>query len=143
LKVHTSCSASAEDIASETFMQLLNKPVLPSIQEPKAFLTTVAKRLMFQGWRRRDLERAYLESLAGADELAQISIEDRAELLETLMSIDQLLSGLPAKVKATFLLSQIDGLTYPQIARELGISESSVSQYMGKAFKRCLRVAVR
>jgi len=49
---------------------------------------------------------------------------------------------LPAKVKATFLLSQLNGLTYPEIAAELGISQRSVSDYMARALNRCLRLCL-
>ena len=63
-------------------------------------------------------------------------------MIEALQAIDTLLDGLPAKVKATFLLSQLNGLTYPQIALELGISQRSVSDYMAKAFNRCLKLSL-
>lgn len=141
LRRHLESGASAEDLAAETFVQLLASPVLAPIREPRALLTTIARRLLFQLWRRRDLERAYLQSLdpEAADER---SPEQIAELLEALQRIDQLLDGLPAKVKATFLLSQIDGLTYPEIARTLGISQRSVSDYMTKALQRCLKASL-
>ena len=74
----------------------------------------------------RGVRRLHLDLLAGFSRLQRI---------------DQLLDGLPAKVKATFLLSQVDGLTYPQIAQVLGISPRSVSDYMAKALQRCLRVS--
>ena len=50
------------------------------------------------------------------------SEEDKAIILQTLIELDQLLDGLPRLVKRAFLLAQVDGLTYPQIAAELGIS---------------------
>ena len=56
--------------------------------------------------------------------------------------VDGLLDGLPAKVKATFLLSQVNGLTYPEIAMQLGISQRSVSDYMSKAIHRCLKASL-
>lgn len=36
-----------------------------------------------------------------------------------------------------YLLSQIDGLTYADIAAELGVSVSRVRQYMAQALARC------
>lgn len=140
LRRHLESSASAEDLAAETFVQILASPALVPIREPRALLTTIARRLLFQLWRRRDLERAYLDTL-DPDAADERSPEQIAELMEALQRIDQLLDGLPAKVKATFLLSQVDGLTYPQIAQVLGISPRSVSDYMAKALQRCLRVS--
>ena len=53
------------------------------------------------------------------------------------MEIDRLLQGLGANVKQTFILSQFDGLTYPQIAERLGISVRTVNNHMAKAMEHC------
>lgn len=132
----------AEDVAADTFVQLLSAPDVVPIQQPRALLTTIAQRLMYQLWRRRDLERAYLDTLLDDEECLAPSPESLAQMIEALQAIDALLDGLPAKVKATFLLSQLNGLTYPQIAQELGISQRSVSDYMAKAFNRCLKLSL-
>ena len=134
--------AHAEDIAADTFVQLLSAPGVVPIRQPRALLTTIAQRLMYQLWRRRDLERAYLDALDNDETSSAPSPEELAQMLEALQAIDQLLDGLPAKVKATFLLSQLNGLTYPEIASELGISQRSVSDYMTRAFNRCLRLCL-
>ncbi|AZC32899.1 sigma-70 family RNA polymerase sigma factor [Pseudomonas chlororaphis] len=134
--------ASAEDIAADTFVQLLSRPEVLPIHQPRALLTTISQRLVYQLWRRRDLERAYLDALQHDDEAVQPSPQDLAQMLEALEAIDRLLDGLPAKVKATFLLSQVNGLTYPQIAEQLGISQRSVSDYMTRAAQRCLRLSL-
>ena len=135
-------SASAEDIAADTFVQLLSRPEVLPIRQPRALLTTISQRLVYQLWRRRDLERAYLDALQHDEDAVQPSPQDLAQMLEALEAIDRLLDGLPAKVKATFLLSQVNGLTYPQIAEQLGISQRSVSDYMTRAAQRCLRLSL-
>ena len=65
------------------------------------------------------------------------SEEERAIILQTLTELDQLLDGLPRAVKQAFLLAQIDGLTYNEIARELGISLATVKRHLNKAAMRC------
>ena len=142
LRRHLDSSAHAEDIAADTFVQLLTSPGVVPIRQPRALLTTIAQRLMYQLWRRRDLERAYLDALQLDDVYEAPSPEELAQMIEALQCIDQLLDGLPAKVKATFLLSQVNGLTYPEIAAELGISQRSVSDYMTNAVNRCLRACL-
>ena len=62
---------------------------------------------------------------------------DKAIILQTLIELDQLLDGLPRQVKRAFLLAQVDGLTYPQIAAELGISVATVKRHLNKAALRC------
>ncbi|HDU1659061.1 TPA: RNA polymerase subunit sigma, partial [Klebsiella pneumoniae] len=42
------------------------------------------------------------------------------------------------KTREAFLLSQLDGLTYSEIALKLGVSVSSVKKYVAKAIEHCL-----
>jgi RNA polymerase sigma factor (sigma-70 family) len=131
------CPHGAQDIACETFMRVLALPDPAAIREPRALLTTIARRLMYEGWRRQDLERAYLEALAQAPQWVHPSPEERLLLIETLLEVDRLLNGLSANAKAAFLYHQLDGLTYTQIAELLQVSVSRVQQYMADGFKRC------
>ncbi|MGY2342168.1 sigma-70 family RNA polymerase sigma factor [Pseudomonas sp. SDO5532_S415] len=139
LRQYLGTAASAEDIAAETFVQLLEAPQPVSIREPRALLTTIARRLIYQLWRRRDLERRHLDQLQQADQSSTPSPEELAQLTQALHGLDRTLARLPGKVRATFLLSRVDGLTYPQIAAELGISLRSVSAYMTRSEALCAR----
>ncbi|MNC77743.1 putative RNA polymerase sigma factor FecI [compost metagenome] len=47
------------------------------------------------------------------------------------------------KVKQAFILSQFDGLTYPQIAERLNISTRTVNNYMAKAMEHCCLMQIR
>ena len=93
--------------------------------------------------RRRSLEQAYLDALATLPEALQPSLEEQAILLQALVEIDRLLQGLGTKVKQVFMLSQFDGLTYPQIAERLNISVRSVNNHMAKAMEHCCLMQMR
>jgi RNA polymerase sigma-70 factor (ECF subfamily) len=95
--------------------------------------------LLYQLWRRRDLERQHHEQLQQVNRHQAISPEEQVQLRQTLHGLDRTLERLPGKVRATFLLSRIDGLTYPQIAAQLGISQRSVSDYMTRTQALCAR----
>ena len=131
------CPENAADLAQDTFIRVLSAREAPTLIEPRAFLTTVAKRVLFNFYRRQDLERAYLEALAQMPEHVAPSEEDRAIILQTLLELDQLLDGLPRLVKRAFLLAQLDGLTYAQIGAQLGISIATVKRHLTKAAMRC------
>lgn len=131
------CPESAADLAHDTFIRVLTAREAPTLIEPRAFLTTVAKRVLFNFYRRQDLERAYLDALAQMPEHVAPSEEERAIILQTLIELDQLLDGLPVQVKRAFLLAQLDGLTYAQIGAELGISIATVKRHLNKAAMRC------
>ncbi len=66
------------------------------------------------------------------------SPEERESQLETLQLVDSMLDGLNGKTREAFLLSQLDGLTYSEIAHKLGVSVSSVKKYVAKAVEHCL-----
>lgn len=140
LRRYLGASPSVEDIAAESFLQLLESPGLTPIREPRALLTTIAHRLIFQLWRRRDLERQHLEQVQHVDQQQEaLSPEGQVQLIQALQGIERTLERLPGKVRATFLMSRIDGLTYPQIAARLGISQRSVSDYMTRSQALCNR----
>lgn len=131
------CSHRAADLAQDTFVRLLNKDELPSLREPRAFLTTVAKRVISNQWRREQLERAYLKALAEQPEQHALSPEEHALLIETLLQIDSLLAGLPSPVRRAFLYVQLEGLSHAQVAQCLDLSISTVKRYLRQAALRC------
>jgi RNA polymerase sigma-70 factor (ECF subfamily) len=137
LRKKLNCSHRAADLAQDIFLRLLcrEEPVL--IQEPRAFLTTMAKRLLANHWRREQFERAYLEALAQAPQGLVPSPEERIILMETLMELDKLLEGLPLLVKKAFLHAQLDGMSQSEIAAELGISITTVKRYILRAGTQC------
>lgn len=135
------CTHQAADLAQDTFVRALLAPRLDELREPRAWLTTVAHGLMVNHLRRQDLERAYLEALAAQPVPHAPSPEERAMVLETLHEIDALLDGLPPKARSAFLLSQLEGLKYADIATRLGVSVSMVKKYMLQAMTHCMGVA--
>lgn len=131
-------AGDAADFAHDTYLRVIeSRTALDTIHEPRAFLTTVARRVVANHLRRREVERAYLDTLALAPEATAPSPEERAIVIETLMEIDRILDGLPPKVRAAFLWAQIDGLPYAEIAERLQVSLSSVKQYMARAIRHC------
>ncbi len=126
----------AADLAHDAFVRLIESRT-QTIHEPRAFLTTLAKRVLVSHFRHQEVERAYLDSIAHLPEPMAPSAEPQAIVVETLLEIDRLLDGLPVKVKTAFLLAQIDGLAYAEIADRMGVSLSSVKQYMARAIRQC------
>ena len=130
--------ADAEDTAAEAFCQMLASRVDPdSIEQPRAYLSTIARRLILDRHRRRQLEIAYLERLALLPEQVAPSPEEQHLLIEALVTIDRVLDGLPMLVKTVFLYSQLDGMSYVDIAARLDLSERTVSRYMKQALCQC------
>lgn len=123
----------AADLAHDTFVRILVDRNAQAIREPRSYLATVAGRVVVDHYRRKALERAYLEALEHWPQPLALSCEERAVLLETLYEIDEMLDGLGSRLKQVFILSQFEGLTYEQIARQLGMGLRTVNKYMARA----------
>lgn len=135
------CDEQACDVIQNTFVRVLSKPEqLSSLHEPRAYLTTIAKGLVMDYWRRQKLEKAYLDALSQVPEATQSSEEHRAEILETLYQIHYMLEKLSEPVRLAFLWSQLEGLKYQEIATRLGVTERTVKNYMAKAMFECLKL---
>ncbi|AZC49961.1 sigma-70 family RNA polymerase sigma factor [Pseudomonas chlororaphis] len=131
-------SADAEDLAHDTFVRVMrSQEDVRELRQPMAFLATIANGLLINRWRRQTIERAYLEALAARPVAEEPSPEERHLMIETLLQLDSLLVGLSSRVRQIFFLSQLDGLTYPQIAARLSLNVAQVQRAMGKAFSVC------
>ncbi|MCQ9422861.1 sigma-70 family RNA polymerase sigma factor [Pseudomonas sp. LJDD11] len=137
LRMRLGNRSDAADLAQDTFVRLLKARTALQIREPRHYLSTVARGLVIDLFRRRALEQSYLQWLASVPESEQPSLEDQAVIIETLGEIDRMLDGLGSTVKQTFLLSQCEGLTYAAIAERLGISLRTVNNHMAKAMEHC------
>ncbi|CAB3869475.1 sigma-70 family RNA polymerase sigma factor [Achromobacter deleyi] len=130
----------AEDVAGETFTQLLSLSALEHLNEPRAMLLTIARRITWRLWRRRELENAWLEVLRLQPEALEPSAEERVQTLQSLQALDAALDGLSSKARMAFLYSQLDGMTHVQIAARLGVSPTMVRKYIAQALRRCCNV---
>ena len=128
----------AADLAQDTFIRLLNLDQQPEIREPRAYLSTIARGLVADMFRRRSLEQAYLEALAARPQATAISPEQRMLVLETLMTIDRLLDGLGPRTRDIFLMAQLEGLSYVAIAENLQVSVTTIKKHMIRAMAHCL-----
>lgn len=128
----------AADLAHDTFLRVLAGRTGLVLLQPRAYLRTIAHGLAVNHWRRLDIERAYLDALAGLPEAMAPSPEERLLVLETLRQLDTMLARLPHKARRAFLMHQLDGTGYAGIALELGVSERMVRKYMAQAMLQCL-----
>ncbi|GAA6129790.1 sigma-70 family RNA polymerase sigma factor [Halopseudomonas sabulinigri] len=137
------CAEQAADVAQDTFVRVLVRNQAVSNQAPKAFLSTIARGLVIDHWRRSALENAYLQALAQLPEQYYPSAEEQHQTLQTLEQIAALLEGLKARVRTAFLLYQLGGLTHAQIATQLGVSSRTVERHVADALFHCYQLRYR
>ena len=133
-------SHQAADLAQDTFVRVIAGQQTESIREPRAYLTTLAQRVLYNFWRRRELEHAWLDALATMPEELAPSPEDYALVREAIESIDLVLEGMSAKVRQVFLLRRLDGLKYTEIAVEMKVSVATVERYMKQALVHLIQL---
>jgi len=139
LRRRLDCPHGAADMAHDAFIRVLQRPeVLPEVREPRAYLTTIARGLLQDHWRRRSLEAAWLETLASLSDEFVPGPEEAMAIRQILQKLDDMLSTLAPRAREVFLLSQLQGLGYAQIAAQVGVSERTVKRYMAQGFELCL-----
>lgn len=139
-RVNNRCDAA--DLSQDTFVRLLTSAQVPDdLREPRAYLATVARRLLVNLYRRRSLEAAYLETLTTLPEDEAPSAESQAAVLEALNEVDQVVARLSAKARRAFLMAQLEGYSQEEIAEVLAVSVRSVQRYLVQAFEECIVLA--
>lgn len=135
------CQHTAADVTQDTFVRLIVSGRMPLPEQSRAYLAQIAKGLVTDLYRRRHLEQAYHEWRLQLPLPETPSPEQQVIVLQSLIQLDQVLDQLPHKVRETFLLSRLDGLTYSDIATHLGISVAAVRKYMLKAAQACMEMS--
>ncbi|MCO7592865.1 MULTISPECIES: sigma-70 family RNA polymerase sigma factor [Pseudomonas] len=138
LRARLGNSSDAADLAQDTFMRVLAARNVEAIREPRTYLSSIARALMIDRFRRRAVEQAYLDALALRPEPLDISPETRLLILETLTAVDAMLDGLGDRTRTVFLAVQLEGLSYVATAQRLNVSVTTVKKHMIRAMTQCL-----
>lgn len=123
----------ADDIVQETFLNLWDKRQTVRNETVKALLYTIASNTITTHFRHKKV--TYKFELAANDyerpEEADAQLRQR-ELNDALQAT---IAGLPDKLRVVFLMSRIEGLTYPEIAERLDLSVKAIEKRMSEAIK--------
>jgi RNA polymerase sigma-70 factor (ECF subfamily) len=126
--------AAAEDVAQEAMLELWRRRgALPAGTRLRAYL--------YQSVRNRALNHIRHQRVARRAEPdvplpPPAAPADPAALTAELdVAMKAAVRGLPDDVRETFQMSRVDGLTYAEIARTLGVSVKTVEARMGRALR--------
>jgi RNA polymerase sigma-70 factor (TIGR02957 family) len=133
----TGSVSDAEDIVQEAFLRAAR--TTHTMDNPKAYLATVTTRLAIDQLRSARVRR---ESYVGTwlPEPLLTQSDDPAELAETSDSLSMaflvLLESLSPPERAVFLLREVFGYGYPEIAEVTGKTEAACRQIFARARRR-------
>jgi RNA polymerase sigma-70 factor (ECF subfamily) len=129
------------DLAQEVYLRMLRMPDVDLIQNPEAYLFTVASNLA--------REHAVASSRQAAVDIDDPVIQPQiAELPDFGNEVDtdrrverlqEVLAGLTPKCHAAVVLQYRHGLSYEEIAQRLGVSTHMVKKYLSQALVHCRR----
>lgn len=139
-------AADAADLAQDTFVRLITSRTerrFDSTGEARAYLRTTAQNLCINMWRRQEIERAWLDTLAMTPEASYPSAERQAMVLQALHEIGGMLETLSTKAARAFVLAVVCERTDAEVAGELGVSDRMVRKYVAQAMLGCLSLRAR
>jgi len=134
LRRKTGCPQQAFDLAQNTFVRALGlRDALSALEQPRAWLSTTAKRLLIDDLRRQRIEQAYLEALAGVvDEAGYPSPEQTLAAVQALQQFCAVLEAVPPKARQAFVRHYLDEAPQALVAEELGVSLRMVQKYLAQ-----------
>lgn len=131
-------SALVEDVAQETFLRVFR--ALPGFDRHgparlSTWILTIACHRSIDELRRRRIESSPLESGPG-EVAANDRADENAERRMLSKVLDRAIDGLSPEYKATFVLREVHGLEYTEIAQILEIDLGTVKSRLNRARTR-------
>jgi RNA polymerase sigma-70 factor (ECF subfamily) len=131
-------SALVEDVAQETFLRVFR--ALPNFDRSgparlSTWILTIACHRSIDELRRRRLETSPLDAGPG-DVAANDRADENAERRMLSRVLDRAIEGLAPEYKATFVLREVHGLEYAEIASILDIDLGTVKSRLNRARTR-------
>jgi len=129
--------AEADDIVQEVFVKIWeSRDKLDDHKLLNSYIFTIAYNNSIDLIRKRISNNKYLEHLKNSSVINFTpTIISQIEFDELNNQAEKLIANLPERQKQVFLLHKKEGLTYPEIAGQLGISKNTVENHMAKALK--------
>ncbi|MBX3628255.1 MAG: sigma-70 family RNA polymerase sigma factor [Rhizobacter sp.] len=123
----------AEDLVQEAWLRVASVGGLDKAANPAGFLMRTALNLSIDAHRAQSArgEEVAIEDVVLTD--AAPGAEDQVLGRERMARMYVCLGRLPARSRAIFVAHRVEGLTYSEVAREMGISVTAVEKHVTKA----------
>ncbi|MBL8265609.1 RNA polymerase sigma factor [Steroidobacter sp.] len=136
----------APDLTQEVYSRLLKASQRHPIEDPEAYLFTVARHLLEEHAvaERRRSSNVELSDPAVTAALAVDVGLDRAMDQQALLAILRVgIKELSPPCRAAVVMAYADGLSYREIAERLGVSKPMVQKYIAQAIAYCRQRMLR
>jgi RNA polymerase sigma-70 factor (ECF subfamily) len=143
-KILKRADANVQDIVQDTFLHCYESASTQEIQYPKAFMARTAANLALNRVQRADVRLVdHVEDIEALDvysdnDLSDNPVEASYAARERFLEFCNAVELLPGKCRQAFLLKRVYGLSQSDIARQMGISESTVEKHVAKGLLLCM-----
>ena len=131
-------SPDAEDVEQEAVLRALDTPNTSAIRDPLRYLMRVTRNLFIDGYRRKQREASALASMhPGGAPLTETRNPERIlSGKDDLRCVLEAINSLPPRCQQAFVLHRFHSLSYPAIARKMGVSTGTVEKHIAEALLR-------
>jgi RNA polymerase sigma factor (sigma-70 family) len=132
-------AGEAEDIVQSAFIRFADLDSVHDVENPRAFLYKATTNLAIDLKRHTKVKLGYAENMANVGQEAD-ERQDPARLTESRQRLSILSSAMwnmPSKRRKLLIMNRFDGLSYAEIARQVGLSETVVRKHISKALADC------
>ena len=134
--------ADIEDLVQEVFLRLARRRGAAPVEAAEGYVFAIANSVLADSYRRASRRPQGGEPLERAESLALADSRSPERVLlghEELAIVERALCELPERTRFAFVLSRYEELSYPEIARRLGVSVSAVEKHMMRALAHLAR----
>ncbi len=126
----------AEDVLQDVFIKIWeNRSSIDPTKTVKPYLYTVARRHLLNLLKRASHEKVIIDKIKQYTPLSERSTDIQLDFAETNTILNDALDQLGPRSRAVFVLCKLEGLTYKQVADQMGIAEGTVNSQVVKATK--------
>jgi len=126
----------AAEIAQEAWLRMHRLEHPEQLANPKAYLFQMASNLGVDRARRHALEqRLFREEMFDSADRELPSAERAVAAEQSIELVRAALNELPADCRQAFVLNRGRDMSYPDIAREIGVSTSMVEKHIARALR--------
>ncbi|MEJ1964545.1 MAG: sigma-70 family RNA polymerase sigma factor [Gammaproteobacteria bacterium] len=132
------CPQTAADLVQDMYFRVSRLAgKLPNEDEARRYLLRMATNAATDHFRVTGRRDELLGSLSPLVNEVENGPEHTVINSDQMRVIEAALGELPPKCRDILILSRVEGLTHPEIAARLGISESLVQKYIVRALRHC------
>jgi RNA polymerase sigma factor (sigma-70 family) len=125
----------AEDVLQDAFLKVVETSHREEIRKVDNLLARIVRCVAIDRIRRRSMRT---DTVAATEEAVDLAADPERGLIgaQRLSRVMAGIDAMPPRRREVFLLHRIEELTYPQIARRLGISVKAVEKHMHLAMRQ-------